>query len=146
MSWTGELLRGLADYLADGGVGVWQPSGAYPAATVGAIFLQDVPSSPHQLIVLTDYPVSDDPSLSDSTVGLQVRTRGLPGNPSSTDDLDDAVFDQLHGLHGVDLSTGLRVSQCFRRSGTRLGVDGNRRHERSSNYLVTAHRPSSHRT
>lgn len=146
MSWTGDLLTGLATYLAAGGVGTWSAAGAYPANTDGAIFLQDVPGSPDRLIVLSDYLVDDDPSLSDSVTGLQVRTRGLPSSPASVDDLEAAVFDRLHGAHGLTLSTGVRINSIVRRSGTRLGVDGNRRHERSSNYLVTAHRPSQHRT
>jgi hypothetical protein len=44
---------------------------------------------------LTFYPTSDDPALSDSEVGLQVRTRGVPNNRDDVDALDDAIFDFL---------------------------------------------------
>lgn len=145
MSWTGDLLTGLAAYLAAGSVGTWQPSGAYPTDADAPIFIGDMPATPHRLIVLTAYPVSDDPSLSDSTVGVQVRTRGAKGSQSSVDDLDDAVFDRLHGIHGLDLSTGLHIAQMHRQSGAPMGIDGNRRHGRVSNFYALVHRPSPHR-
>ena len=145
MSFTGNLLKGVATYLAAGGVGVYQPNGTYPAGTDSAIFLGDMPGSPDRLIVLTAYPVDDAPALSDSTVGLQVRTRGVPSSAGSVDTLDDAVFDRLHGVHGLTVG-GVRIVQAHRRSGASMGIDGNRRHGRTSNYYLTVHRPSQHRS
>jgi hypothetical protein len=145
VSFTGDVLKGLAQYLEDGGVGTYLESGAYPSGTVDPIFLGDVPSSPDRIIVLTAYSVEDDPSLSDSTLGVQVRTRGAAGSPGSVDSLDDAVFDRLHAARGID-ANGVRIVQLLRRSGAPIGRDGNRRFERTSNFYVTAHRPSEHRT
>lgn len=144
MSFTGDVLKGLAAYLAAGGVGTYQPSGAYPSGTADPIFLGDMPGTPDRLIVLTAYPVDDDPSLSDSTVGIQVRTRGAAGSAGSVDSLDDAVFERLHGARGITAGA-VHIVQVHRRSGAPMGIDGNRRHGRTSNYYVTAWRPSQHR-
>lgn len=145
MSFTSDVLTGLAQYLEDRGVGTYQPSGGYPTDAVTPIFLGDQPGSPDRLIVLSAYPVDDDPSLSDSVLGVQVRTRGLPSNPRSVDDLDDLIFDALHGARDITAGS-TQIVQVMRRSGAPLGKDGNRRFERSSNFYVTAHRPSQHRT
>lgn len=144
MSFTGDVLKGLAAYLAAGGVGTYLESGAYPANTDTPIFLGDMPGTPDRLIVLTAYPVDDDPSLSDSTVGIQVRTRGAAGSAGSVDSLDDAVFDRLHGARGITAGD-VRIVQVLRRSGAPMGIDGNRRHGRTSNFYVTTWRPSQHR-
>lgn len=145
MSFTGDVLTGLAQYLADGGVGTYLPSGAYPPGSDAPIFIADMPGTPDRLIVLTAYPVDDSPSLSDSTVGVQVRTRGAASSAASVDDLDDAVFDRLHGARGITAGA-VRIVQVHRRSGAPMGIDGNRRHGRTSNFYVTAHRTSPHRS
>lgn len=144
MSWTDELLAGVAGYLQAGAVGTWRPDGAYLPADVRPILIAAVPSTPDVVIVLTPYGVSDDPSLSDSVQGLQVRTRG-DADPRTVNDLADDVFDRLHGAQGVGLPGGLRLVSAYRQSHTPLGVDGNGRHERSDNYHLTAWRPSAHR-
>jgi len=145
VGFSDDLLTGVAAYLASGGVGTWKPSGAYLPADVRPIVITSVPSSPDEVIVLTPYVVSDSYSMSDSVQGLQVRTRGSR-DPRTVQDVDDDVFDRLHGAHGVTLPGGLRLVMCERRSGTPLGTDGNGRHERTSNYALTVWRPSSHRT
>lgn len=159
MSFTSDVLTAVAEALAGPsgfvdtfgevyageGVGTWRPNGAYQPTDATPIFLGDVPGSPHRLIALTAYTVDDDPSLSDSTLGVQVRTRGNVGSPRDVDELDDAVFDALHGARGLSHGN-TRVVQILRRSGAPIGRDGNRRFERSSNYYATAHRPTPHRT
>lgn len=144
MSFTADILTGLAQYLEDGGVGTYLVTGAYPAGTDTPIFLGDMPAIPDRLIVLTAYPVDDDPALSDSVIAVQARTRGASGSAQSVDDLDDAVFARLHGARGI-AAGDVHIVQVLRRSGAPMGVDGNRRHGRTSNYYVTAHRPSTHR-
>jgi hypothetical protein len=144
MGFKTDLAVGFAELLAAAGAGTWNASGVYTASQTG-IVLRTLPQSPDRVIVLSTYPVDDDPTLSDSVIGLQVTTRWGGPDPRPTDDLDDLVFDQLHGLEGVDLSTGIRVVQCYRRSGASLGQDGNSRWRSSSNFYVDAHRPSTHR-
>lgn len=139
------VLEGFAQLLEDAGAGTWEPTGAYAAAVTG-IILSTLPQSPDRVIVLASYGVTDDPSLSDSVVGLQVTTRWGGQDPRPTGVLAARVFDALHGLHGVDLSTGVHVTQCLRQSWTPLGTDANSRHRTSQNFYVTVHRPSLHRT
>lgn len=145
MGYQRDLLEGIAQLLAAEGVGSWNPNGFYTADQTG-IILRTVPSTPDRVIVLATYPVTDDPSLSDSVTGLQVITRWGGADPRPTDDLTDAVFDSLHGRTGVDLATGIRVVEALHRSGTTLGQDQNQRWRTSSNYYLTTHRPSPHRS
>jgi hypothetical protein len=147
--WTTRLLNGLAQHLHDAGVGVWHdPDAAAPepyadgdiAITIGAS-----PSSPDRCVVLASYPVSEDATQADVTVGVQVRTRA-GADPQDVQDLDDAVFEVLHGATSLDLG-GVSVVQILRRSSSSLGQarDQTGRWERSSNYYIDAMRPTATR-
>lgn len=144
---TTDLLTGLAVYLAAGGLGAtWNTSGAYTALQT-AIILGNVPQAPDRVITLTAYGVSDDPSLSTSVLGVQVRCRWGGSDPRPVSDLTDAIFNLLHGAQHITLSTGVRIVQCLLNSGpASLGQDANNRWSSSSNYYATIHRPSTHRT
>jgi hypothetical protein len=141
---TNDLLTGFADLLGAAGAAKWNASGAYADTDTG-IYVQVTPPSPDGAVILTTYPVSDDPTLADSVVGLQAMTRMGGLDPRPVNDLSDAIFDQLHGLHDVALSTGVHVVECVRRSGVLLGQDDLRRWLRSDNYYVTTYRPGPNR-
>jgi hypothetical protein len=136
------LLLGLVDVLAGAGVGVWNDRGIYPAAAVG-IFMLAVPDQPDRLISLSPYRVTDDAAEAMSTEGVQVRTRWAGGNPLDVLDLDARVFGILHGMSNLTLSTGVRISQCLRRSSASLGQDSSKRWGISSNYYLDVARPAS---
>lgn len=139
-----DLLTDVAVILDTASVGEWRPNGpAYGAAEVG-IVLGEAPSEPDRVVALVAYPIGDDFSLSDSVIGIQVRTRGTETS-SVVDDLDDAVFNALHGMWGTQLGT-VRLVSLIRRSGVSLGTDVNKRWQRSSNFWASVHRPSPHRT
>lgn len=142
MSFTKDLIDGLAAYLANQAVGVWRADGSAYQATEVAIYPRDVPSEPDRVIVLNTYPVSDDPRNPEGVTGVQVRAREAPDGDA--DDLLDAVFDVLQGLQRV-LSTGVRVAWMERRSGVHLGRDENGRPEAVANYYLGAMRPTAHR-
>lgn len=142
---TSNLLLGLAVYLQGAGLGTWSASGAYSSGQTG-IRLGDMPPEPDRLIVLTAYPVSDDPSLSDSEIGVQIRTRWSAGDKQSVDDLSDALFDLLHGKRALLLSTGVTIGQCYRQSASPLGQDALLRWENVSNYYASVWLPSTNRT
>lgn len=144
MGYTKDLLEGVAQYLAAGGVGVWKSSGVYTSTETG-IILRTLPQSPDRVIVLAAYPVANDPSLSTTVTGMQVTTRWGGADPRPTDDLTDAVFDRLHGAHGIDLPGGIRLVECLHRSGSTQGQDANQRWRNADNYYLTTHRPSPHR-
>lgn len=129
-----ELIVTLASILATRAVGVWRPSGpAYNATEVG-IWYGPIGTAPDRAIGLTRYGgtgllTNDDvrgPRL------VQVRVRGLPGNPASADDLADAV-DAVFGR--MPLTQGL--SSEWASGPLPLGADGSRRTELTLNYLVT---------
>lgn len=143
MSFSEDLLNGLAAFLAAAGAGTYRSGGAYAAGETG-IFFAAMPQTPDRAIVLSDYPVTDDPSLSDSVVGVQVRCRG-GADWHDVKAIADAVFDVLHGKTAFDAGT-VRVVQALRRSGAPLGRDDSNRWEHSDNYYLTVHRPSANRT
>lgn len=144
MGFTNDLLNGFGALLDTVGGAKWTPAGTYAPTDVG-IYIQSTPPSPDGAVILSSFAVSDDPTLADSVDGLQVMTRMGGLDPRPVNDLADAIFDALQGLHDLTLSTGVRVNECGRRSGLPLGQDDLRRWLRSDNYYVTAYRPAPHR-
>jgi Bacteriophage minor capsid protein len=143
---TTDLLTGLAVYLAAGGLGAtWNATGAYTVLQTG-IVLGNIPQSPDRVITITAYAVADSPNLSDSTVGVQIRTRWDGQDKRGVDDLDDSIFNLLHGKCDLTLSTGVVVGQCYRQSASTLGQDESNRWGNVSNYYCSVHRPSTNRT
>lgn len=140
-----RLLEGIAQLLAARALGTWFSAGVYTTGQTG-IVLGGLPASPDRVIGLAAYGVDDDPSLSDSVIGLQVSTRWGGQDPRPVGDLTDSVFDELHGLHNLNLPTGVRLVQCLRRSWTSMGQDSNQRWRTVQNFYATVHRPSPHRT
>lgn len=142
MGWTSNIVAALGQYLAANNLGVWRTTGAYTASEVG-IAVGAAPQTPDRTITLTAYPVSDDPELPLSVLGVQVRTRGTT-DPRIADDLADPVFDLLHNATGLTLA-GVRVPLIQRRSAAPMGRDANGRWERSDNYYLTVQRPGANR-
>ena len=145
MGYTRGALEGIASMLAAGGVGVWRADGAYADDEQG-IVVGTVPQSPASVVCLIPYPLTDDPTLSDSVLGLQVRVRGATADPRPVLDSLDAVFDLLQGHQPVDLSDTARLLIAERTTGTPLGEDSNGRFEAADSYQLTLHRPSLHRS
>lgn len=139
-----NLTEGFAQLLAAAGVGAWNPTGVYQSTDLG-ILLKLLNATPDNAIALTAYPVTDDPTLSDTVTGLQVMTRAGGQDPRPVDDIADAVFNQLQGLHDTDLATGVHVVLVEHKGGSSMGQDDLHRWSRVDNYYVTAWRPSSHR-
>lgn len=141
------LAKGVAELLATAVPSLtWRADGSVYQAGETAVVIGKMPASPDRCVALTPYPLSDDPALSDSTVGLQVRCRGERGSTVDASDLDDLIADQILGLYPVDLTGGIRVTTLMRRSGVPLGVDDENRPEQTSNYELGVWRPSVHRT
>ncbi|MFI1182612.1 minor capsid protein [Streptomyces sp. NPDC020799] len=141
MSYTSDLLDGLARLLHEHGVGTYRPEGTYaPGETTIAI--ATTPPAPDRIICLAAYPVTDSAVLTDTTTGVQVRTRA-GADPREVDGLDDAVFDVLHGS-GPHLFGSVRVQLVYRVSAAPIGADASGRMERTSNFYVRAHRAHPH--
>jgi len=140
VSATRDLLVGLAQYLHDQGVGVYDPDEAYePTSTV--ITMKNMPSTVPRAIMLTAYIPSDHPTVNLTQYRVQVMSRGLPNDSLDVDDLGDSVFNVLHGLEHVDFGTA-HVVQALRVSSIPMGEDDNNRHERSDNYALDVNRPA----
>lgn len=145
MGYTRDLLHGLAQLLAADGVGVYRDTGVYADSETG-IVIGTVPQNPPAVVALIPYPLTDDATLSDSVLGLQVRCRSAGSDPRVVSDMTDAVFDSLQSHPGADLSTTARLLIAERVSGVPLGEDANGRSEAADSYQLTLHRPSRHRT
>ncbi|MFF4738780.1 minor capsid protein [Streptomyces sp. NPDC001262] len=141
MSYTVDLLDGLARLLHEEGVGTYRPEGTYTSGET-AITIATMPPAPDRCICLSAYPVVDSPVLTDTTTGVQVRTRAGP-DPREVDRLDDAVHDVLHGSGPHQLG-GVRVQLITRTSAAPIGADASGRMERTSNYYARAHRAHPH--
>jgi hypothetical protein len=146
MTWTADLMTGIAEHLHAEGAGTWNPTGVYTAGQTG-IYIAVMPpgsttsSSLDRAIVLTDYDPNGGNQAGDVFPRLQVRCRGIRNDPLSVVAIKDAVRDALEGLQSVTFGT-VTVSGINHTSGAPMGIDGNGRHERSDNYEIQARRTS----
>lgn len=139
-----DLLNGVGQLLAAEGVGTWRNAGIYAAGET-AIVIGGLPQTPDRAVGIVSYGVTDDPSLSDSVVGLQITTRWAGQDPRDVARLTTRVFNALHGRINTDLPTGIHVPQILRRSWTSIGQDGNSRWRTVQNFYADVHRPTPHR-
>lgn len=141
MSWTTDLLAGLAQHIADAGLGTYRPTGAYTAGET-AIVVGTVPPVPDRVIVLTPYNNARPRGLADTAVSVQVRVRGPAGDSRSAATLLDPVHELLDGARDLTLG-GVRVVQILHSSGPApIGLDANNRPELTDNFVVQAERPT----
>jgi hypothetical protein len=141
------LCAGLAEYLVAADIGLaYSEDGIYTAQQSG-ITVMAVPPAPSRLVALTPYPLGDDPTLSDSIIGLQIRTRSAGVDPRDVLELDDAIADQLLGNFPLQLANGVQITSLVRTSAVSLGQDDATppRWGWSSNYRLTVYRPGPHR-
>lgn len=145
-TFTVALVEGLAQLLADAGIGLaWRPSGVYGPGDGVPIFVLGVPQQPDELVTISPYPVSADGTLADSEIGVQVRTRCGP-DPRRALTIDDRVQDVLLGNYPLTLpSSGVVVSTLIYANGGSLGQDDVQRWEWQSSFMLRVHRPGPHR-
>ncbi|MFC5720371.1 minor capsid protein [Streptomyces gamaensis] len=141
MSYTVDLLDGLARMLDAVGVGTYRPDGMYVEGET-AITIAAMPPAPDRALCLSAYVVADSSVLTDTTTGVQVRTRA-GADPREVDTLDDLVFSVLQSA-GPHLFGVVRVQLITRVSGAPIGADSAGRMERTSNYRIRAHRAHPH--
>ncbi|SDL73165.1 hypothetical protein SAMN05421874_12824 [Nonomuraea maritima] len=141
-----DLLTGLAELLADAGVGDWDPVGAYKP-NQRAITLGGLPTKPDEAISLTIYGTGaggDDVDQSDSTVLVQVRMR-TSTDPRVVGDYADRVFAALHSRSNLTLSTGVVVLLIQRTIVAPLARDSSGRWERPDSYELMTVWPTPYR-
>ncbi len=139
------LLNGMAAYLAANSIGTWNTSAIYTSGQTG-IVIGDLLDSPVRQIALDTYGVSDDPTLSDSVIALQVRCRWLGADPRPAMDLAALIYNLMHGADHLTLTTGVLIVQCWKQSGPiGLGKDAAGNRSNVTNYYLSCHRPSTNR-
>ena len=119
-SFTVDLLTGLSAYLA-----------AHSITT--PVFFKVLPTSPDRCIAITAYSSVDEPKIALSHVRVQFWFRSVVNDSLDVDDLADSVFALLQGAENVTFGTAHMV-QALRVSSIQLGIDSNKRAERSDNY------------
>lgn len=145
---TTKLATGLAELLAAAGVGEWAPSSQRTGTPVPWITVADLPETPDLVICLTPYDASPLTAGSDVIVPVQVRTRG-DRLPATAVDLQDAVYDVLHGRRRTLLGTSpnqIQVVQIVRRNAAQLGKDELSRWQWVSTYDVNVNRVTANLT
>lgn len=145
---TSKLAIGLAELLAAAAVGEWSPAGQRTGTPVPWITVAAMPETPDQIICLTPYTSAPEGGGSDVVMAIQVRTRG-DRTPLSSPDLQDAVYEVLHGRRRTVLGTGagqLIVAQVLRRNIGQLGPDALSRWEWVSTYDVYVNRMTANLT
>jgi hypothetical protein len=137
-----DLLDGLARFLEGLGLLEYDPDGV-----AGDTFIDDMPSAPHEAVVLSCYGGPEaDSKLGWDEPSVQVRVRGGPDPRVSRDRCRD-IRSALHGLGPITLPDGTFLQLCIAVQGApaTLGKDDNGRHEHVVNFRtevrsVTAHR------
>jgi len=141
-----QVLYGVAELLAGNPEArvplEWPgPSGTFTGSGV-PITIEEYAAG-GDVVTLSEYAVSDDPSLSDSVMGVQAMVRCA--SRARTKAIAADVFDLLQGRRGGTLG-GIRLVYAKRASGTSVGKDSEGRLGRADNYYLTVHRPSPNRT
>ncbi|QLF82700.1 tail terminator [Microbacterium phage Cicada] len=139
MSFTEDLVNGLGAYLGDLPLFTWREDGNYQAGEWG-LFAITAPQNT-RAVVIRPFFTSDDPSLSDSVVSVQLEFRGTKREVVRG---MDEVFDALHGFWSGKLGT-VRVQTITHSPGSPLTVDEAGNHRHTDNYDLAVYRPSSHR-
>jgi hypothetical protein len=138
VTYTVEVLKGLAQLIADAGIAVYKTSGSYTAADRG-VYFSEMPTGATQAVSLTRY--LDQPgALGQNNVMVQIRTR-LTQNPLEGEAVVDQIRDLLHRRTYTDLG-GYRFNLISQESFAPLGKDANGRYQYTQNFLLTGTRGS----
>lgn len=140
MSFTTDLLAGMAQDIAAAGIGTYRSDGSvYLLDETGVVF-KNLPESPDRCIVLTAYGSTDEAKSNLNSINVQIWMRGLPRQPLDVDHLGDDIFNLFQGVESRWYGTAFAV-QILRKSTIQLGTDANQRWERSDNYVVDTNVP-----
>jgi hypothetical protein len=142
VSWTDDLLTGVAAWLADLGVGTWAPDDPVEGQT--RPFIDGaLPEAPDVAAGLTAYSAVDDPAMADTLQPIQFMLRGTQ-DPKIVREFGDDIYDVLHGATGLVLG-GVHVPLVYRQSCPPMGIDSSGRLLVAHNYYFEAMRPTASR-
>ena len=134
MTYTNDLLNGIAALLDAEGVGVFREDGVIEPDEVG-LFRGVMPDEPDTAIGITDYPVADDDTTNTIT-GVQFRMRA-GRDPNLIAELADTVFNLLHSRRHYVVN-GVHIELSWRQSQAWIGQDLQGRMELTSNFYFRA--------
>lgn len=147
-----DFVEGWAQFLEDAGIGLtWDPTGAnYNPANTNIWLMQFSTLTTFdnsKAVCLTPYPLTDDPTFADSTIGLQVKVRGIANQDPRMFvwPTDDKIANALLGNFPLDLANGVHVSTILGRTSSSLGYDAKNRLTWQSSYPCRVLRPGAHR-
>ncbi|WP_405195178.1 minor capsid protein [Streptomyces anulatus] len=141
MSYTADLVEGLAELLAEQGLGTYGPPDEPYPTTGTAIVLGVMPTLPDRVLCLTPYPIEDTGG-QEAITAVQVRMRA-GRDPRAVYTAADGVFGVLDGREHYRLRT-VPVSLSWRQSEASLGLDSSNRMELSANYYFRTLRRTAH--
>lgn len=135
------LAEEFALYLESLGLVTYDPTGI-----TGDTFLEVMPPSPDEVVVLTEYAGRvPDVRLPYDSPGLQVRVRGTR-DPRTGREKISAIYDALHGLSGVTLPNGTKLVACLAKASPHpMGRDANGRHEYTLSFDLEIRHSTTHR-
>jgi hypothetical protein len=140
MTWTNQLVTGLAELIAGAGLGTWRETGVYTDAETG-ITIAVVPATPDRIICLTPYPIEDGP-LTAGITAVQLRCRA-GRDPRDVQAMADELRDLLHNRQHTTVGD-IHCELIWRQSQAWIGLDSADRQEITANYYVRAANPSAH--
>lgn len=131
-----RILDALARHLADAGLARYSPDGMYGTGTLPAIFMGTLPDKPDAALLLNIYNDSRDrdPDRANPDIWVQIRARTPGRDPRTTDDLADALFDQLDDATHYVMPGGVHVALSQRVVTTSADPDENGRYTRPDSY------------
>lgn len=140
MGWSSDLATGLAAHLDAGGVGTYEPSGAYdPAMADPAITFQSLPDLPGGKAIALSFFFPNG-GTGGVTAVAQLHFRG-DEDPLSPDEIADAAWTLLDNAEHLTLG-GIHVALMYRQTSAPLGLDDSGRWTRADTYHLIADRPS----
>jgi hypothetical protein len=143
MSSVVDYMVGIAEYLAENSVMLWDPDSmdldfVYPSTEIG-IHLKDVRIHPDRIVVISPYLDLNSVVLPRRDIDFQIRTRGSQ-IATDCDEVADIHFKLLHRQHHL-VWNGLEIARVRHTSMMTLGPDDQGRWERTDNYeLITQRR------
>lgn len=145
-TFTSLLVQGIAQLLDTAVTDfTWSLTGAY-ASTATGIGVMTFPLDCPRAVAVSPYPLSSHPTLAQSLVGIQIKSRSPGQDPFAAMAMDDQVQDAFTGRFPLRLPTGIRISSLVWTSGGSLGYDnGPQAWVWASNLTASLHRPGTHR-
>lgn len=127
MSWTDDLVAGVAQRLDDQNLGTWDPGGS-----AGSIYEGAIPPNVSQGIGLTPYNLTNQRTAltGEVTQPIQVYLRGSRSWVAAT---ADGIYTAFNGLRNIEIG-GVHCALISLYSDAPMGVDDHGRYERAINY------------